>query len=61
MRAKLTEELTLAEMELPDAQSEEIETEAVLRLCTGSFIECIEPVERRVHTAETAIATGSIP
>ena len=30
MRAKLTEDLTLAEMELRDAQSEEIEIEAVL-------------------------------
>jgi len=30
MRAKLAEELTLAEMELRDAQAEEIEIEAVL-------------------------------
>ncbi len=30
MRAKLTEELTLAEMDLRDAQAEEIEIEAVL-------------------------------
>jgi hypothetical protein len=30
MRAKLTEELTLAEMELREAQAEEIEIEAVL-------------------------------
>jgi hypothetical protein len=30
MRAKLTEDLTLAEMELRDAQAEEIEIEAVL-------------------------------
>ena len=61
MRAKLAEELKLAEMELRDAQADEIEVEAVLELSTGRFTECIERLESRVHRTETAIATGSIP
>jgi hypothetical protein len=54
MRVKLTEELTLAEMELRDAQAQEIETEAVLDFAQMGLLNASNLLEDRFIRAEAA-------